>query len=100
MLPSGYSFAWNVWREPFPELTHSGTATQLTTTRPASLRTRTPPAVSAGLRSSNRGEIRGGPAVIRPRERSVLALSAAVKVMLPSEFTYISRYVAPKNGNA
>jgi hypothetical protein len=43
--------------------------------------------VREGSRSSNSGAILGGPAAIRPRDRSVDAESLMLKVRLPSEFT-------------
>src|SRR5438046_4231388 len=85
--PSGKRLAWKVCFGPMPEVSHSGTPAQLTTKRLESANTRTPPAVCDGSRSSNKGEMRGGPEVVRPRPRAVLALSPAVNVRLPSEFT-------------
>jgi hypothetical protein len=74
---------------------YSGTSTQLTTTRPGSASTLTPCVDEVGSRSSNSAAIRGGPAVVRPTERSVEALSAAVNVRFPSELTYTCEYVLP-----
>ena len=54
---------------------YSGTPTQLTTQRSADENTVTPRPDMDGSRSRKSPEMRGGPAVMRPRERSVEAVS-------------------------
>ena len=88
MRPSGYSRTWKVCSAPLPNCIHSGTRTQLTTNRPGSASMRTPDGEAVGSRSSNSGAMRGGPAVMRPSDRSVKAASPAPKVKLPSELMY------------
>ena len=91
-LPSGSSVVWTltVRVESKPRTLH-----QVTVYWSAAALTKILPEPVVGSRSAKNGAMRGGPVTIRPRLRSVLALSSSPNVMLPSELTKAAVWAVP-----